>query len=181
MKVLMFGRGVINTLYGWTFEKAGHQVDFYVRPGRAEYFGSVVSLDICDVRKDLKGTVQTEQWQTNLREDLPLDHDYDIIIASVQFFRCRKSSTFCKAALRMPPLFYSVNFGMTRRRSQNLCPKTALSWAFRWLGERSRATRNWSVLCLNRFCLALLAGSKKTWRSNIYFVPPALSLRGKKI
>ena len=50
MKILMFGRGVISTLYGWALEKAGNEVDFYVRPGRAADFGSSVDVDIRDGR-----------------------------------------------------------------------------------------------------------------------------------
>jgi 2-dehydropantoate 2-reductase len=44
MKILIFGRGVIGTLYGWALEKAGHSVEFYVRPGRAAEYGSVLPL-----------------------------------------------------------------------------------------------------------------------------------------
>jgi len=39
MKILMFGRGVISVIYGWALEKAGHTVEFYVRPGRAAQYG----------------------------------------------------------------------------------------------------------------------------------------------
>lgn len=31
MKILVFGRGVIGSQYGWALENAGHTVDFYVR------------------------------------------------------------------------------------------------------------------------------------------------------
>ena len=35
MRILMFGRGVIATIYGRVLHAAGHDVEFYVRPGRA--------------------------------------------------------------------------------------------------------------------------------------------------
>ena len=50
MNILLFGRGVIATLYGWGFEKVGHSVTFYVRPGRSAEYGSHVHLDIFDGR-----------------------------------------------------------------------------------------------------------------------------------
>lgn len=31
MKILMIGRGVISTQYGWALEQAGNDVTFYVR------------------------------------------------------------------------------------------------------------------------------------------------------
>ncbi|TGD09186.1 2-dehydropantoate 2-reductase N-terminal domain-containing protein [Brevibacterium sp. S111] len=84
MKILMFGRGVISTLYGWALDKAGNDVDFYVRPGRAVDFGQSVDLDIRDGRKkSLKGAPVTGPWPIKLREDLEADHDYDLIIVSV--------------------------------------------------------------------------------------------------
>ncbi|MCF2572765.1 ketopantoate reductase family protein [Brevibacterium sp. UCMA 11754] len=83
MKILMFGRGVISTLYGWALEKAGNEVDFYVRPGRSADFGSSVDLDIRDGRTSRKGKPVHEEWPITLREDLEPDHDYDLIVVSV--------------------------------------------------------------------------------------------------
>ena len=36
MKILVFGAGVIGTLYGWAFESAGHSVSLLVRPGHED-------------------------------------------------------------------------------------------------------------------------------------------------
>ena len=83
MKILMFGRGVISTLYGWALEKAGNDVDFYVRPGRAADFGPSIDLDIRDGRTSRKGRPVNGPWPITLREDLEADHDYDLIIVSV--------------------------------------------------------------------------------------------------
>lgn len=83
MKILMFGRGVILTLYGWALEGSGNEVDFYVRPGRAADFGSSVDLDIRDGRSSRKGKSVQGAWPVNLREDLKPDHDYDLIFVSV--------------------------------------------------------------------------------------------------
>jgi len=33
-------------LYGWALEKAGHDVEFYVRPGRVAQYGPTVKLEI---------------------------------------------------------------------------------------------------------------------------------------
>ncbi len=42
-------------LYGWALEKAGNQVDFYVRPGRAAQYGPEVDLRIQDGRAAARG------------------------------------------------------------------------------------------------------------------------------
>lgn len=83
MKILMFGRGVISTLYGWALERGGNDVDFYVRPGRAADFGPSVDLDIRDGRASRKGKSVQGAWPVTLREDLEPDPDYDLIIVSV--------------------------------------------------------------------------------------------------
>ncbi|WP_225440323.1 ketopantoate reductase family protein [Amycolatopsis eburnea] len=78
----MFGRGTIATLYGWALEKAGHQVDFYVRPGRSATLGSTVDLRIRDGRVR-RGAPVDHRWPITLREELAAGHDYDLIVLSV--------------------------------------------------------------------------------------------------
>ncbi|NOU65509.1 ketopantoate reductase [Paenibacillus sp. LMG 31461] len=83
MKILMFGRGVISAQYGWAFEKAGHEVEFYVRPGRKDQFGPFIDLDILDGRTSFKGVPVKERWPIQMREELSPNHDYDLIVLSV--------------------------------------------------------------------------------------------------
>ena len=40
------GRGVIAVAYGWALERAGHEVEFYVRPGRSAQYGGTIDLDL---------------------------------------------------------------------------------------------------------------------------------------
>jgi 2-dehydropantoate 2-reductase len=74
MNIFLFGRGVISTLYGWTFEKAGHNVAFYVRPGRSAEYGSHVHLDILDVRRGTQRKHVDENWALRMVEELRVDH-----------------------------------------------------------------------------------------------------------
>lgn len=75
----MFGRGTIATLYGWAFAEAGHEVEFYVRPGRAARYGPAVDLRIRDGRR--KGAEVSQRWPVTLREDV--GHGYDLVLLSV--------------------------------------------------------------------------------------------------
>lgn len=79
MKILMFGRGAIASIYGWALERAGNDVEFYVRPGRAAVYGQAINLDLLDARKRVRGTsscsttgngrrLQPRQW-TNLSSE----------------------------------------------------------------------------------------------------------------
>jgi len=85
MKILLFGRGVIATQYGWAFDKAGHQVEFYVRPGKKAQLGQDVRLRIYDGRSSFRGVLVQETWNTRLTEELR--SGYDLILVSVQHYQ----------------------------------------------------------------------------------------------
>jgi len=63
VKILMFGRGVIATVHGWALERAGHDIEFYVRPGRASAYGEAVELDLLDARRRVWGQRVVQAWR----------------------------------------------------------------------------------------------------------------------
>lgn len=79
MRILFFGRGVISIQYAWAFEKAGHTVEFFVRKGRKETFGSNIELEMWDARRGKQ--LIKENWNVKLHEEIGLN--YDLIIVSV--------------------------------------------------------------------------------------------------
>src|SRR3954468_11870386 len=90
----MFGRGVIASVYGWALERAGHDVEFYVRPGRAAAYGGAVDLDLLDARRTVRGRRVVEKWPVRYREELEPDHDFDLIVLSVQHHRLPEATAF---------------------------------------------------------------------------------------
>lgn len=92
MKILMFGRGVISTQYGWAFEKAGHTVEFYVRKGRKAQLGPSVNLNVYDARKSIRGRLVEEVWPVNLTENIDEKNGYDLIFLSVQHYQFKKAA-----------------------------------------------------------------------------------------
>lgn len=55
MRILMFGRGVIATIYGQALQAAGHSVEFYLRQGRAAVYRDDVRMDLTDARRTPPG------------------------------------------------------------------------------------------------------------------------------
>ncbi|MFD5828338.1 ketopantoate reductase family protein [Lentzea sp. NPDC060358] len=94
MKILMFGRGVIASIYGWALQQAGHDVEFYVRPGRAAAYGDSVDLDLVDARRRICGHRVRRKWPVRLRETVPPDHDFDLIVVSVPHHRLPGATAF---------------------------------------------------------------------------------------
>ncbi|MEU7957704.1 ketopantoate reductase family protein [Micromonospora humida] len=94
VKILMFGRGVISATYGWALERAGHHVEFYVRPGRAAAYGEAIDLDLLDARRRPWGRRVVETWPVRYRETLEPDHDFDLIVLSVQHYNFAEAAAF---------------------------------------------------------------------------------------
>ena len=94
MKILMFGRGVIATIYGWALERAGHDIEFYVRPGRTAAYGETINLDLLDARRRVWGQRIVQKWPVRYREVLEPDHDFDLIVLSVPHYRLAEAAAF---------------------------------------------------------------------------------------
>jgi len=94
MRILMFGRGVISTIYGRVLHAAGHDVEFYVRPGRAAEYGDEVQLDWIDGRRKPFGRRVRESFRTPLRESIDPGDGFDLIVLSVGHHRLAEAAAF---------------------------------------------------------------------------------------
>jgi 2-dehydropantoate 2-reductase len=94
MRVLMFGRGTIATIYGRVLQVAGHDVEFYVRPGRAAEYGDEVRMDLIDARRRPLGQRVRESFRTSLRESFAPQDRFDLIVLSVAHYRLGEAAAF---------------------------------------------------------------------------------------
>jgi 2-dehydropantoate 2-reductase len=134
MKILVFGRGVIAALYGWALEKAGHAVEFYVRPGRAAQYGPGVRLEIIDARRSIVGQRVNESWAIRMREDLPADHDYDLILVSVQHYHFEDVSAFLGPRVGKATVLVFNNVWAEPQQAASRLPADRLAWGFPMAG-----------------------------------------------
>jgi 2-dehydropantoate 2-reductase len=126
----MFGRGVIATQYAWAFEKAGHIVAFYVRPGRKAKYGPTVSLNIYDARKSMKGALIKEIWPVTLIEDINPNHDYDLIMVSVQHYHFKKGAEYLTGKIGKATVLLFNNFWEEPLEQIANLPVEQLVWGF---------------------------------------------------
>ncbi|WP_430535736.1 2-dehydropantoate 2-reductase N-terminal domain-containing protein [Listeria rocourtiae] len=110
MKILFFGRGAIGTQYAWAFEKAGHTVEFYVREGRKAIYGSHVDLEMWDARKSKKDRRTKERWPIVIREEIPKNHDYDLIFLSVNPEQVSDSAKYIAPRIGKATVLFFCNF-----------------------------------------------------------------------
>src|SRR5699024_3798267 len=99
LRILMFGRGVIATQYRWALEQAGHDVDFYVRPGRTATYGPFAELDTLDGQGRGRKRRISHRWPLTMREDLVSNHDYELIILSVNYDQLPTAVEFLSSRL----------------------------------------------------------------------------------
>jgi len=94
VRILMFGRGTIATIYGHVLQEAGHDVEFYVRPGRAAELGDTVEIDLLDARRTPLGTRVRGTFPIRLRESVSADDGFDLIVLSVGHHHLSEAAEF---------------------------------------------------------------------------------------
>ena len=93
MRILMFGRGVISTAYGYVLQAAGHDVEFYVRPARAAAYGDSVQISLIDGRRSPFGRRIDATPPLRLHESLDAAEAFDLVIISVGHHRLTEAAT----------------------------------------------------------------------------------------
>lgn len=130
MKILMFGRGVIATIYGRALEQAGHDIEFYVRPGRAATYGDAVDLDLIDTRRRVWGRRVVEKWPVRYREALESDHDFDLIVLSVPHHRLAEATAFLAPRVGKATVLIFGNLWTEPLAAIGDLPVDRIAWGF---------------------------------------------------
>lgn len=130
MKILIFGRGVISTQYAWAFEKTGHTVEFYVRPGRKIELGETVSLNLLDARKKTRGITVKENWKISMIEDFDAKHNYDLIFVSVQHYHYPAVTDFINQRIGKATVLLFNNCWVEPDTMRGSLPKDQVVWGF---------------------------------------------------
>jgi 2-dehydropantoate 2-reductase len=130
MKILMFGRGVIAVAYGWALERAGHEVEFYVRPGRAAEYGPAIKLEHLDARRRLQGRRVAETWPVRYRESLEPDHDFDLIVVSVQHYSFAEAVSFLAPRVGRATVLVFNNLLVEPASAVDALPLGQVAWGF---------------------------------------------------
>lgn len=126
----MFGRGAIATVYGWVLEQAGHDVEFYVRPGRAATYGDAIELDLLDARRNVRGRRVVQTWPVRYRETLEPDHDFDLIVLSVAHHRLTEAADFLAPRIGRATVLVFGNIWAEPLDAIGDLPPEQLAWGF---------------------------------------------------
>jgi len=80
MKIMILGIDVIGTIYGYVFQKAGHQVEHFVRESKRDSVQKNLDIKMLDGRYKKKGKNTKDTYMVNIA--LP-NNSYDFILISV--------------------------------------------------------------------------------------------------
>jgi 2-dehydropantoate 2-reductase len=105
----MFGRGVIATIYGRAFQAAGHEVEFYVRPGRAADYSTDVQMEIIDGRLAPLGRQTSATFAPRLRESIDPGDEFDLVVLSVGHHRLSEAAAFLAPRIGAAPVLVFGN------------------------------------------------------------------------
>lgn len=130
MKILMFGRGVIAVAYGWALEQAGHEIEFYVRRGRAAEYGDAIELELLDARRRLRGRRVAQKWPVRYRDALEPDHDFDLIVVSVQHYHFAEAVSFLAPRVGEATVLVFNNLLIEPRTAVDALPAGQVAWGF---------------------------------------------------
>ncbi len=130
MKILMFGRGVIASAYGWALSRAGHEVEFYVRPGRSATYGDSIDLDLLDLRRRPWGERVAESWPVHYREALTPDDGFDLIVVSVSHHRLAEAAAFLAPRIGNATVLIFGNLWAEPLDAVAPLPADRLAWGF---------------------------------------------------
>jgi 2-dehydropantoate 2-reductase len=130
MKILMFGRGVIASAYGWALSRAGHEVEFYVRPGRSAMYGDSIDLDLLDLHRRPWGERVVESWPVRYREDLTPDDGFDLIVVSVSHHRLAEAAAFLAPRIGNATVLIFGNLWAEPLDAVAPLPADRLAWGF---------------------------------------------------
>ncbi len=129
LRILVFGAGVIGTVYGYALAQAGVDVTHYVRPGKKQSLEKGISLRLLDGR--LKQPQETSMlYKPKVVETLSPADDYDFYIVSVRHYQLDSLLPILKANIgKADVLFFNGNWAGFET-IDGMLPRARYLWGF---------------------------------------------------
>jgi 2-dehydropantoate 2-reductase len=126
MKVLVIGRGVVGTIYGWALSKAGLDVTHVVRK---EGLPATDTLDLLDLRTGyLKNTRATYAPKTVAR--ISSSDGFDLVIVATKHYQAAQAiQQYLPDAPRATFLLFTANWDGTEEIDR-LLPRSSMLWGY---------------------------------------------------
>jgi 2-dehydropantoate 2-reductase len=129
MKILIFGTGVIGTIYGYVLARAGNDVTHYVRPGKAQSLENGIQIQLLDGRSK-PPKQETVLYNANIVESFSPANDYNLVIVSVRHYQLDSVLPFLERDLgKADVLFFNSNWNGLQNIDAHL-PQEKYLWGY---------------------------------------------------
>lgn len=126
MKVLIIGRGVVGTIYGWALSKAGIDVTHVVR---TEGLPSTDTLDLLDLRPGYPKNIRLTYAPKTVGQISPSD-DFDFVIVATKHYQAAQAiRQYLPGAPRATFLLFTANWDGTAEIDR-LLPRSSILWGY---------------------------------------------------
>ncbi|MFP7494406.1 2-dehydropantoate 2-reductase N-terminal domain-containing protein [Terribacillus saccharophilus] len=140
MNILIIGRGVISTQYAWTFKENGNNIDFYIRPESKDKYTPMLSLQLEDRRRKRQLEKVNVSWETNLRYEIPENHDYDLILVSINIEQIGSIVAALNNKVNKATVLFFNNFWEDPAKQTEHLPQSQLIYGFPGAGGGTAGT-----------------------------------------
>jgi 2-dehydropantoate 2-reductase len=126
MKVLIVGRGVVGTVYGWALSQAGIDVTHVVRQ---EGLAATAALDLLDLRPGHPKHARATYTPKTVRQIAPSD-GFDLVIVATKHYQAVEAiRQYLPGAPRATFLLFTANWDGTQE-IDGLLPRSSLLWGY---------------------------------------------------
>ena len=125
MKVLIIGRGVVGTIYGWAMSKAGIDVTHVVR----KELPSTVTLDLLDLRPGYNKHARVTYAPKTVGQISPAD-GFDLVIVATKHYQAAEAiRQYLPGAPHATFLLFTANWDGTAEIDR-LLPRSSMLWGY---------------------------------------------------
>ncbi len=129
MKILVFGAGVIGTIYGYILAQAGNDVTHYVRPGKKKSLENGIRIRLLDGRSKKPEQI-TALYKAKTAESMSPAGGYDLVIVSVRHYQLESILPLLKDNLgKADLLIFNANWGGLETIDQYF-PRSKYLWGY---------------------------------------------------
>lgn len=126
MRVLIIGRGVVGTIYGWALSKTGTDVTHIVRK---EGLPATVTLDLLDLRPGNPKHARVTYAPKTVGQ-IDASDGFDLVIVATKHYEARQAiQQYLPGAPRATFLLFTANWDGTEEIDR-LLPRSSILWGY---------------------------------------------------
>ncbi|PEJ11471.1 ketopantoate reductase family protein [Bacillus wiedmannii] len=130
MKILIFGAGVIGSVYGYVLTKAGFDVTHYVRPKNVEKLEQGILLNLFDGRDKKRVENTSEIYKLKIVDELPSFDQFDLVLVSVRHYQLESVLPLISKKMGKADILFFNHLWDDFEKIDSYIPREKYLWGF---------------------------------------------------